>query len=69
MTPYYKHVSSVLKTPLDSALVKAMESANHSMLQGLSEKIDDAVANLGETEHSDALIARALYLSQIGEKV
>jgi hypothetical protein len=35
----------------------------------MDDKIQDAIDNLGETEHSDALIAKANYLAKIGEKV
>lgn len=69
MLPYYKYVCGVLKTPVDNGLVQTMESANQTHIKELDAKIEDAVANLGETEHSDALIAKALYIAKIGDKV
>ena len=69
MLPYYKAVCSSLKIASTPALISEMEAANQLKLKEVQDKIDDAVANLGETEISDAMIAKASYLAQIGEKV
>lgn len=69
MTPYYKHVCATLSTPTDALLLERLELNNKTKLGELEAKITDSGENLGETEVSDALIAKALYLAQIGEKV
>lgn len=69
MAPFYKHCSSLLKTPVDALLLSQLEEKNKSTLKQLDEKLKDAQENLGETEISDALIAKALHFTKIGEKV
>ena len=46
-----------------------LEKKNEEELKKLEDRIEDATQNLGETDISDALIAKALYLSQVGDKV
>lgn len=46
-----------------------MEAKTVAKLKELQDKIDDSVTNLGETEISDAMIAKASHLAEIGEKV
>jgi 26S proteasome regulatory subunit N7 len=69
MLPYYKSVCSALKIAPTPALVAEMEAKNVAKLKELQDKIDDSVTNLGETEISDAMIAKASHLAEIGEKV
>lgn len=69
MGPYYTHVVAELGIPKDATLAASLADKNAAQLIKLKETIEDAVANLGETEQSDALIAKANYLSQIGSKV
>ncbi|KAJ3369239.1 26S proteasome non-ATPase regulatory subunit 6 [Kappamyces sp. JEL0680] len=68
MGPFYKQVCAALNTQPDASLAKTLDAANETQLKALDDKIEDAITNLGETEHSDALIAKALYLAQIGDK-
>lgn len=69
MAPFYKQCSAKLNTPIDAAVLNQLETKNKAKLLLLDEKLKDAEENLGETEISDALIAKALYLTKIGEKV
>lgn len=46
-----------------------MREANEEELKKLDERLEDAEKNLGETDISDALIAKAQYLTKIGDKV
>ena len=50
-------------------LNKELKEKNEQDLKSLEDKIVDAKENLGETEYSGALKAKAIYLAQIGEKV
>ena len=69
MGPFYQQVIGALQIPADKALAAKLENTNAQKLKEFDEKIQDAVENLGETEISDLMIAKALYLTQIGEKV
>lgn len=69
MASYYAHVVAALKIPNDAALVESMNTANKKILAELEAKIVDAEENLGETELSEALIAKAEHFSRIGDKV
>lgn len=61
-------LSSVLHPPIPDTLLPSLKSKNEEELKRLKEKFEDAEANLGETELSDALRAKATYLARIGEK-
>lgn len=50
-------------------LLARLQAKNMKELAKLDAKLDDAEKNLGETEISDALRAKATYLARIGEKV
>jgi len=70
MAPYYRSItssSSVL--PLDNALLESLEKANEDELKILDERLQEAEKQEGESEISDALKARANYLTRIGDKV
>lgn len=63
---------SFLSSQLDdsnSKLYNELKAKNEVELKKLQDKIEDAETNLGETELSDALRAKASYLAKIGEKV
>merc|ERR550539_1400987 len=45
-----------------------MNKENEEELKKLEDKIKDAEENLGESEHREALLAKAEYLTKIGEK-
>ncbi|KAI9139098.1 26S proteasome subunit RPN7-domain-containing protein [Paraphysoderma sedebokerense] len=68
MAPYYIHICEDLKIPVDQALLSRMQKANTDELANLDDKIEDAEKNLGETELSDALIKKAEYYTEIGDK-
>lgn len=51
------------------ALLEELTLKNTTHSAELETKLEDAVKNLGETEVSDALRAKALYLARIGHKV
>ena len=61
--------STSLSLPLDSKLLAELESANEQELKRLDERLADAEKTEGETEISDALKAKANYLTRIGDKV
>lgn len=70
MAPYYQAITSASKTilPLDSNLLASMQEANAATLKSLDETLESAKATEGESEISDALKARANFLTRIGEK-
>lgn len=70
MAPYYRSItasSSVL--PLDKSLLESLEKENEDELKTLDERLAEAEKTEGESEISDALKARANYLTRIGDKV
>ncbi|RHZ81159.1 hypothetical protein Glove_123g34 [Diversispora epigaea] len=68
MAPFYQLITDEVKIPLDKALLAKYQEINKKELQELDEKLQDAEKNLGETEISDALLAKAEYFSKIGDK-
>ncbi|KAJ3328289.1 26S proteasome non-ATPase regulatory subunit 6, partial [Blyttiomyces sp. JEL0837] len=68
MGPYYQSLVEEFKWTPDAALVASLTALNTAEIARLDAKIEDATANLGETDISDALIAKAEYLAKIGEK-
>ncbi|KND05068.1 proteasome regulatory particle lid subunit RPN7 [Spizellomyces punctatus DAOM BR117] len=68
MAPYYKLFCEEFGFPIDNGLLSQMQTANEEELKRLDEKLEDAEKNLGETDISDALIAKAQYLAKIGDK-
>lgn len=69
MTPYYKIVTSSSALKSDAALLEQMEKTNKEELEKLDQRLAEAQKTEGESEISDALKARANYLTKIGEKV
>ncbi|CAG8552299.1 5796_t:CDS:2, partial [Paraglomus occultum] len=68
MAPFYQLLTDELKLPLDKALLAQYQQANNEELQKLDEKIEDAEQNLGETEICDAMLAKANFFANIGDK-
>ena len=69
MAPFYLTLCSELDRPLNSDLLDKMKADNVKKLEKLQEDIENAEKNFGETEQRDALLAKAEYLSKIGDKV
>ncbi|PFH46071.1 hypothetical protein AMATHDRAFT_183916 [Amanita thiersii Skay4041] len=70
MAPYYKMITSMPSSglALDQNLLSSMEKANEDELKQLDNRLEEAEKTEGESEISDALKARANYLTRIGEK-
>ncbi|EJU05144.1 PCI-domain-containing protein [Dacryopinax primogenitus] len=69
MSPYYKVLlESTPSLKRDDALLKKMEEANTAAMAKLDEALANAEKTEGETEISDALRAKATYLTRIGDK-
>jgi 26S proteasome regulatory subunit N7 len=69
MAPFYQLMTEELKIPFDKSLHAKYQENNNEELKKLDEKLEDAEKNLGETEISDALLAKAEFFSKIGDKV
>ncbi|KAF8684737.1 hypothetical protein AX14_004115 [Amanita brunnescens Koide BX004] len=69
MAPYYKMITSAPSgLVLDQSLLEGMEKANEEELKQLDERLQEAEKTEGESEISDALRAKANYLTRIGDK-
>ncbi|KAF8967233.1 26S proteasome subunit RPN7-domain-containing protein [Flammula alnicola] len=69
MAPYYKSITATSSVILlDQSLLDEMEKANEEELKKLDERLAEAEKTEGESEISDALKARANYLTRIGDK-
>lgn len=68
MAPYYKIVTSHSALQLDQTLLDTMEQQNKDELQKIEDRLAEAEKQEGETEISDALRAKATYLTRIGDK-
>lgn len=69
MTPFYLDCCKELNWKVDDKLASKMKLENETKLKELDGKIEDAEKNLGETEIREANLAKAEYLSLIGDKV
>ena len=69
MAPYYEALCKSLDWQMDVDLLSKMKKANEEELKRLDEELEDAEKNLGESEIRDAMMAKAEYLCQIGDKV
>lgn len=69
MTPFYKIICKQLHLPEDRSLVSSMQIANEEKLKELDENIKKAEESEGEAEIREAMVAKAHYLSKIGNKV
>ncbi|KAF9579284.1 26S proteasome non-ATPase regulatory subunit 6, partial [Lunasporangiospora selenospora] len=68
MAPFYELICEEQGWTVDTALLEEMKKANEESLKKLDERLKDAEENLGETEISDALLARAEHFAKIGDK-
>lgn len=66
MAPYIR--STTLK-PSNPDLLTTIEKKNASELESIETKLKDAEENLGESEISELLRSKAMYLCRIGNKV
>lgn len=70
MAPYYKSLAaSGSSIPVDKTLLEKLEKLNEDELKRLDERLAEAEKTEGESEISDALKARANYLTRVGDKV
>jgi 26S proteasome regulatory subunit N7 len=69
MAPFYELICEEQGWPVDAALLESMKKENEEALKKLDERLKDAEENLGETEISDTLLARAEHFAKIGDKV
>ena len=69
MAPFYVRVCQELGELPDTVLLDRLKDANRQELARLDEAVRDAEENLGDVEQREALLARAEYLSAIGDKV
>ncbi|KAM6500054.1 PCI domain containing protein [Amanita muscaria] len=70
MAPYYKIITAAASggLPLEQTLLDEMDKANQEELKRLDERLEEAEKIEGESEISDALRAKANYLTRIGDK-
>ena len=69
MAPFYTYFVQETGINVDNALLTKMQTKNSEEIKTLDDRLLDAEQNLGETEISEALIAKAHYLAKIGEKL
>ena len=68
MAPFYSTVCEQLGWEADATWLAAMKESNAAEAAKLAEKLADAEQNEGESEIAAALLARAEFLTRIGEK-
>jgi 26S proteasome regulatory subunit N7 len=68
MAPYYRVVASTGALKMDDELLKKMEKENEEELEKFDKRLKDAEETEGESEIGDALKAKAIYLTKIGER-
>lgn len=68
MGPMYKLLCKKFEWKLDETRLENLEKRNASKLKEMDAKYADAVENLGEDEVLDFALAKANYLSSIGDK-
>merc|ERR1719415_472130 len=66
--PLYEYVCKELKWSTDSKLLNTFKEANKKTLATLDAAIEDAKENHGESEVREALLKKAEFLAQIGDK-
>jgi 26S proteasome regulatory subunit N7 len=69
MAPFYELICEEHGWSLDNSLLNQMKKENEEALKKIDERLKDAEENLGETEISDTLLARAEHFAKIGDKV
>lgn len=68
MAPFYLECCKDLSWSVDQKLLSKMQAENETKLKALDAKIEDAEKNLGDTEIREANLAKAEYLSLIGDR-
>mmetsp|Transcript_18753 Transcript_18753/g.45222 ORF Transcript_18753/g.45222 Transcript_18753/m.45222 type:complete len:389 (-) Transcript_18753:69-1235(-) len=68
MAPFYQSLCERLGEAPNQALMTKMLDSNKEELTKLDARVEDAKENLGDTEVRDALVAKADYFLQIGDK-
>jgi len=68
MTPFYEELCKDLGWPVDQGLLSQLKAANEAKMKELDATIEDAEKNLGEVEIRESNLAKAEYLSLIGDK-
>ncbi|XP_077541542.1 regulatory particle non-ATPase 7 [Haemaphysalis longicornis] len=68
MAPFYEETCAELRWPVDQRLLANMKKANEEEVARLDSAIEDAEKNLSEMEVREAHLAKAEYLSRIGNK-
>ena len=68
MAPVYEEICQEQGWDVDAAALDRMKAANAERLKEIDAKIQDATENLGETEVREALLAKAEYLAEIGDR-
>ena len=66
--PLYEYICKELKWSVDAKLLATFKEKNKETLTGLDAAISDAKDNLGESEVREALLKKAEFLAQIGDK-
>ena len=64
MAPYLRATGST-----NTELIEKLSEKNLKELTGIEDKLKDAEENLGESEISELLRSKAMYLCRIGDKV
>ena len=64
MAPYLRHIESS-----NSSLISTLSAKNDAELESMDKKLKDAEENLGDSEISELLRSKAMYLCRIGDKV
>lgn len=68
MAPYYESVTKELGWSIDEALLASLQEDNKKELAKLEEATEEARKKAGDTEIRDCLLAKADFLSRIGDK-
>ena len=69
MAPFYQETCKEMKWEIDHELLKKMKTINETEMKRLSNALEDAEKNRGESEVRDIMLEKAEYLSKIGDKV
>ncbi|EDV28981.1 26S proteasome non-ATPase regulatory subunit 6 [Trichoplax sp. H2] len=68
MAPFYQEICREMKWEVDDKLLNKMKLTNQAELKRLSDALEDAEKNRGESEVRDIMLEKAEYLSKIGDK-
>ena len=68
MAPFYQELCRDLKWNVDQSLLQQLKNDNETRIKELDAVIEDAEKNLGESEIRESNLAKAEYLSSIGDK-